>query len=294
MQPRSIHICFTIANWASTRRNVIRWACGVLGVFVLYGAMWGARAEEPAQDKDEDLLRHAQRVGIETVSKGRSEKCERVEKALLYYNDPSRGAARGALWAFGTKGRPSAILEMEVNPSRPVGRQWVHGVVSLAPGPIAVSWDDGTTWQSTKPGLIPRVIPNATAPADSQAARLRQMKELTRRFGVREDAGPVRGKIQLRLMSTAIQRFEDPTSGIHDGAIFAFATGTNPEALLVIESRSVGSAPPLYHYGFARVSGAALMGDLDGKEVWTQAEANPPYRGEVYMNGFHAALTGAE
>lgn len=262
---------------------------GILLAAFAVGTAW-------AEDipSDDEMRHHAMLVRIETVSGGRRQNAERVPNALLHYNDPARGAAKGSLWAWGTNGRPSAILEMEVNPSRPSNVQWVHGVVSLSSGLIAASWDDGGAWVATQPGLIPRALPEAIAPAGSKSERLRQMKDLARRFGVREDAGPVKGKIQLRLLPTPIHRYQDPDSGLQDGAIFVFAFGTNPEALLVLESRTVGSATPSYHYGFARVSGGVLMADLDGHEVWTQAEANPPYTGAAYMNRRHPALKGSK
>lgn len=266
----------------------------VLGLAVLLLGARVALAEDTPRVKDDEMRRHAMLVRVETVSEGRRQNAERVPDPLMHYNDPARGAAKGSLWAWGTTGRPSAILEMEVNPSRPSTVQWVHGVVSLSSGLIAASWDDGKAWEATQPGLIPCVLPDALAPAGSKPDRLRQMKDLARRFGVREDAGPVKGKIRLRLLPTPIHRYQDPSSGLQDGAIFVFAFGTNPEALLVLESRTVGSSAHSYHYGFARVSGGALMADLDGHEVWTQTEANPPYTGAAYINRRHPALKGSE
>jgi hypothetical protein len=183
---------------------------------------------------------------------------------------------------------------MEVNPSRPKGSQWVHGVVSLSPGLVAASWNDGVRWESSEPGVVARRVPNAPAPAPSKADRLRQMKELARRFGVSEDAGPVRGTIQLRLLPTPIHRYQDVDSGLEDGAIFVFATGTNPEALLLLEARAEGSTTGGWGYGLARVSGAALAADLDGRRIWSQAEANPPHRGKAYMNHWRAGPDGSE
>lgn len=262
------------------------------GAVALLGT-WAASSNLTSGADDDETRRQAQRLRVETLSDGQAQRVERVSDALLHYNDPARGAAKGALWAWGTTGRPAAILEMEVNPARPAATQWVHGVVSLSSSPISASWDDGTTWNATKPGLVPRRIPNAPAPAASKPERLRQMKDLTRRFGVREDAGPEKGKIQLRGLPTPIYRYEDPATGLQDGAIFVFAFGTNPEALMVVESRSEGpAAAPSWQYGFARVSGGALAADLDGHEVWTQNEANPPYQGEAYMNRRHPALKG--
>ncbi|MDR3634756.1 MAG: hypothetical protein P4L84_13210 [Isosphaeraceae bacterium] len=263
-----------------------------LGLSVLEAGARGADNASAAEN--DEMRRHAAQVEINALSQGQRRPLERVAEPLMRYSDPARGAAKGALWAWGTVGRPAAIVEMEINPSRPRSSQWVHGVVSLSPELIAASWTDGRQWKASRPGLLARPVPDAPAPAASKPDRLRQMKDLARRFGVREDAGTVRGKIQLRLLPTPIHRYEDPRSGLQDGAIFVFATGTNPETLLVLESRSERSGPGAWCYGLARVSGCALTAELDGREVWSQEEANPPHDGAAYMNRHHAVLDGPE
>lgn len=248
--------------------------------------------EDTGGARGDEMKRQAAQVQIGTTAQGTRTPAEMVPEALLQYSDPTRKAAKGALWAFGTPGRPVAVLEMEISPSEPRSKRWLHGVVSLSPGLIDARWDDGRVWAASRPGLQVRPVPNAPPPAASKAERLRQMKSLARRFDARENAGPVEGKIQLRLLTTPLHRYEDSASGLQDGALFALAFGTNPEALLVLEARADGSAPGAWHYGFARVTGCGLTVDLDGKEVWSQSEAFPPYDGDAYMNRFHPALDG--
>ena len=91
------------------------------------------------------------------------------------------------------------------------------------------------------------------------------MKALARRFSAIEDDGPTHGKFTLRLLPTPIHHYTDPASDHLDGAIFGFATGTNPDLLLVIEStQAPGISSPSWSYGFARIGGADLSGRLDG------------------------------
>ena len=41
---------------------------------------------------------------------------------------------------------------------------------------------------------------------------------------------------ELRLMPTPLLRYSSATNKIIDGALFAFAQGTNPEALVLVEA----------------------------------------------------------
>ena len=56
---------------------------------------------------------------------------------------------------------------------------------------------------------------------------------------------------------------------MHDGAVFAFVHGTNPEGLLLIDAtgNSLGSAG--WEYALLRSADAELHIELDGREVWT-------------------------
>lgn len=250
-------------------------------------------AEDVPSAPVDEMRRQAALIQVDSISEDRTARAGLSPNPLLRYSDPARNVADGSLWAFGNVGRPVAILEVENYPRRPEDARWLHGLVSLSPARIAATWDDGHRWSSTRPGLVLKPVADSPAPAATERGRLRQMKTLAQRFGFREDAGPERGKIQLRLLPNPIYRYADSALGLQDGAIFAFAFGTNPEALLILESRSSGRDSPSWQYGLARITGGALAVDLAGHEVWTQGEANPPYSGAVYMNRRHAILTNS-
>jgi hypothetical protein len=111
-----------------------------------------------------------------------------------------------------------------------------------------------------------------------------QMKQIARRFEAHEDGGPARGRLQLRLMPRPVHRYADPESGLPDGAIFAFAFGTNPDLLLVLEPSQQSDPAPGWRYGLARLGGGATSVSLDGHEVWTETGVGIPVRRETYMN----------
>lgn len=236
---------------------------------------------------DGEMRQHSKFVRLESVAGGQSRGVELLPDSLLNFNDPAGRTLGGSLWAWGGPGRPLAVLELSKMGPRPGLVRWVDGVTSLSHGRIVATWEDGQRWQSTAPGLTMRPVPDAAVPAESNPERLRQMKAIARKFLLREATGPIRGKIQLRLLPNPIHRYSDAGSGQRDGAVFVFASGTNPEALLVVEAQSAGRPDLGWHYGLARVTGGALAADMGGREVWRVEEADPPHAGPAYMNRFH-------
>jgi hypothetical protein len=75
--------------------------------------------------------------------------------------------------------------------------------------------------------------------------------------------------LNLRLLIQPVYRFEpgdkprDP-----DGAMFAFANGTNPMAILLLEARQVGESRK-WHYAFARTGTGAVAAQYDEKEIFS-------------------------
>ncbi len=72
-----------------------------------------------------------------------------------------------------------------------------------------------------------------------------------------------------------------------DGAVFAFANGTNPEVLLLLEAqRDPATKAATWIYGFAQMTGAEVYASLDDHEVWSQPNADPPASRDSYVNGW--------
>jgi hypothetical protein len=129
-------------------------------------------------------------------------------------------------------------------------------------------------WSPETPGVQFKDIPGASAPADSPAARLRQMKVLADRFkvtmtGWRADKSD---REELRLLPKLLYRDElseatGPEPALIDGGVFAFVQGTDPEAILVLEAvRQNGR--PRWQFGFARATSGGLEARLDKTVVW--------------------------
>jgi len=69
------------------------------------------KAEKGAgPDAEAEFRRDAEKVvgeiALEALSDDKWIKVERIEKALLFYSDPTRNNDRGSVWGWGRKGRP--------------------------------------------------------------------------------------------------------------------------------------------------------------------------------------------
>ncbi len=205
---------------------------------------------------------------------------------LLRWSDPIREFSDASLWAWGEPGRPLALFALELYPapSRGAGATiWACEFISLTAEPLEVrggngpadrdtqkpipALTDGIRWTPMKTGVAFREFPDAPRPVASPTGRLAQMKELLQRFTC--SAHPGRSVI-LRVMSHPVARYADTRAGLVDGAIFAFADGTNPEVLILLEARGPSSEKASWQYTVAPITVAPFEVKIDRREVWSE------------------------
>jgi hypothetical protein len=201
------------------------------------------------------------------------------EKPLFRYSDHDRGYLAAAVWKLGDAGRPKAFLITELIP-KPEDRLFIsYEYISLTDTPFDLrsgdmNWSPDSTLVDFKP------IPDVPAPMKTPALRLRQLREIARRFtGSEIDKNE---KCELRLLPQPIGRYQ-PGSENTDAAIFILAYGTNPELMLLIETEGNGWA-----FGVSRMSGAEEISlKFDDKQVWQGPPVVPgetsPYTGTVSL-----------
>jgi hypothetical protein len=188
----------------------------------------------------------------------------RSEKPLLIYGDSARRNSNGTLWSFGAEGRPLAMLELyQGNQEKP---PWVHAVTLTGSERVQLKTPASGMWRPMTTQIEPAVVPEAPAPLEREPQRLRQMKEIARRFTAHEFWDPDNSRFELRLLVQPVLRYRDENRGILDGAAFVLAHGTNPEVILLIEAH--GAQPPQWRYSLARLGSAEMHVELDGREVW--------------------------
>jgi hypothetical protein len=167
------------------------------------------------------------------------------------------------LWTDVETGRPEATIQMFRAPTG----YWVHDWTSLSASPIVAEVGALVKWRP-KPGLDFHPVPDAPAPAATPQARLRQLRALAEEFSATDDflGG---GWTQLRLLPKPWLRYGKAGSGVEDGALFAFAIGTDPEVFLMIESRPNPAGGRRWEYALAPMTSFEVRASWKGNPVWT-------------------------
>lgn len=207
-----------------------------------------------------------------------------VAEPIYRFEDPARTFSGGGVWAFQNNGRPVALVTVALEKGTNGALQWVEELTLLSSEPIRADVSTPQRlWRWQPPPVGFRIAPMAPAPpvADDERTRLRQMRELARRFKAFEFWTPTRAKVTeryaLRLLSQPVYRYRDPSAGIIDGAIFLFAYGQNPEVALVIEAGRDKAAAPSWSYGVGRLAAARLLIWLDDREVADSERPTGPF-----------------
>jgi hypothetical protein len=191
-----------------------------------------------------------------------------IDKPLLTYGDTARSNADGTLWAWGRMGRPLVLMETYRNTYAQQNR--VNAISLTSTERVTLTVSVGQVWAPKRTQIEFQPLSSATEPEEREAARLRQLRELSRRFAAHEFWDPDNSRFELRLLAQPVHRYSDAQAGLADGAVFVLANGTNPEVLLLIEALAKSNAGSRWQYGLARLGSAELHVSLDGREVWKQ------------------------
>jgi hypothetical protein len=179
------------------------------------------------------------------------------------------------------KGRPAVIGTIFAYPNEDQTRTVVHEFHSLARSPILAKWKNRIMGQPQTAGLEFQPIANAR-PADKPAARMSQMRSLCREFKARsvDHQGQ---PWELRLMPQPLVRYQPESDDLAiDGAVFAFAQGTDPEILFVIEAQKDQSGGQ-WKFGCGRFSDYQLEVKQNDKVVWQVDRWNFSDQKNVYF-----------
>lgn len=164
-------------------------------------------------------------------------------------------------------GRPEAAVQIFfIKDSFVPDGLWIHEFISLSESPFSGVHQGTPSWSPQRPGLEFRPVPDAGKPAATAAQRGRQMRDLARQFQV-SDKFKEKTWDDLRLLPTPVARYGKEGGGPLDGALFAFAMGTDPEAFLFLEARA-GKDGPEWAYALAPMTCFDLKGRYKGREVW--------------------------
>jgi hypothetical protein len=201
---------------------------------------------------------------------------ELIAAPLLRFNDPAREFHDATLWGWSSGGRPVCLLSIEH-----YGKTSMFEYISLFDRKLTAE-AERVKWTPREPGLTLQKLKEAPAPAKEAPRRLVQMKDLLGALAVHE-IGKNGARYELRLMPKPLHRYADEEDDVHDGAIFVFAYGTNPELLAVMESRGKASSPQ-WEIGFARCGTAEPHVMYKDREIFTLPYAKQSGAADPYWN----------
>ena len=227
----------------------------------------------------EILRSHVESLTCIPISGDAKEEFRIAPDALLSYSDPARNYLAGGVWKIGLSGRPHGFVAMELwpddtNPKAGIVHMELN---SFHDQGMELRNTEGVIWRPKEGNLKFLPLDEPALPTATAARRFLQMKQIANRFSVTE---VYRGDVSvLRLLPHQIDRYEDEQAGIHDAAMFAFVSGTNPELVVMVENHDAG-----WRYGLVRLSWAELNVDFDKKRVATFSEMRTAAPNDAYTS----------
>ena len=216
-----------------------------------YGQQAASKVKEEKGKWVPLFQRHAGEYVIRVGQDAKGE-ARRLPEPVLRWWQPVRGGDDGALYLWVREGRPVAVVTFFTF-KWPDGRS-EHRSRTCTPWRSSrwrPLWRGNSVWHTSRPGLTFKPVPDASAPAGTAPARLRQMQAVVREFSANtiDDKGST---WPLRPLVKPLYRYE----GKHDGALFALVQGTDPEAFIVLEARGEGKDAH-WEYAVARFTDLA-------------------------------------
>ena len=218
----------------------------------------------------------AERFKVQAGEGEQRKKVPLLEAPILRFDDPAREFHDATLWAWGEKGRPLCLLTIEQYGDR----SWFE-LIALSSQRFTAE-AEALRWEPRASSIELQPFPDASPVSDKAPQRLAQMKELLGQLAAHE-VGRTGSRYELRLMPRPLHRYNDDKEKVADGAIFAFAYGTNPELLAVIEARGE-PASARWQIGFARCGTAEQHVLLKAKEIFMLPYAKVTGAKDSYWN----------
>ena len=128
---------------------------------------------------------------------------------------PVRGTDDGAIYLWTRDGCPEAAGSIFTIKDDDRTRRLVHEFHSLSARPLKAEWRGSLAWDCLAPGLEMKPIPARPKPADTPAARLRQIQALAREFSA-HSIDRQASRWELRLLSKPLYRYESTRPEVLD------------------------------------------------------------------------------
>jgi len=241
----------------------------------------GDDADKARQATLQEMRRRAVEMKLEAGESKETRQIKLREEPLLRFDDPTRAFADGTVWAWVESGRPLALVTVER-----YEKHWGYELIALTAEPLSLKTPLGQTWQPADAPFTVKALPDAKVGATANARR-QQARQLARDFEMAEYLGPEQSRTVLRLIPRPIYEYSDDKAGLLHGAVFAFANGTNPEALLLVEAIKSEDAQN-WRFGCMPLSTARVEAKVGDRVQWESARFIQDTRQSYYVFGILA------
>ncbi len=195
-----------------------------------------------------------------------------VKSPIFSWSNPERQSDGGLLYMWTKSGRPVATLGIwRVNePTKKSGYEYQ----SLTPELFEAKSSKLGNWSPEAGGVEFGRLTEVAAPLADNRRRQNQMRQIARdHFSAEIDPGTPNSE-QLRVLPTPVFLYDEKPKDVIDGAVFSFASGTDPEVLLILEARKISNDEGWF-YAMARSTSHAVSGRCNGVEVLSRVRLFP-------------------
>jgi hypothetical protein len=209
------------------------------------------------------------------AGKGNGEALQLNEAPVLKWSNSINVSVHGAVYVWMRGSQPEVVASIFKFYSPRVN--FSAEFQSLSEQPLVALKNGEVVWQPAEAGIAFKTLADAPIPAKTAPQRLVQMREIARNFSMDLTTVIDKSKHDLRLMPQPLLRYGGKSPDLGDGALFAFARGTDPDVILLLEARTAQGQASRWKYALARMHVGALAARYKEKEVWAAEEMAQPY-----------------
>ncbi len=223
------------------------------------------------------------------LDEARKQKLELVEKPVMRWTGEG---SSGAVWVWTRQGRAEVVGCLGTYSDQDGTRNGFHEFHSLTLKPLQrVEIGTVRTWESSKPGVEPKLLVESASPAATDKLRLIQMRNIVREYTVLMRSGEQTHT--LRLAPTPLFRFQSTNPDVLDGALFSFLwdNGTDPEFLLLLEARETAEGHR-WHFAPVRFTNREIWLTRGNQELWRVPAHNEFWTRKILRDNYASCAMG--
>jgi hypothetical protein len=189
------------------------------------------------------------------------------KEPLIRFSNPVLASVNdGMLFIWRDANRPLAACSYSIRGTTDVLDVYVE-FSTMHHRALRIERDGRSIWQPKTAVLVDQPLPAKEAVPDRPVARLSAMRQLAARFRATEHEVATKQNSELRLMPQPVDRFKSPEYGVVDGALFAYATGNDPQLLLRLEIVENAAKELTWQYTLSRMASHELTVYFDDVQI---------------------------